>query len=191
MLIIWDTDDVLNKLMDSWLTSWQQESSNDAVKFSELTQNPPHKILGIDLETYYSSLDGFRNSAKARELKPNQSLLKWFSKYGSRHNHIALTARPLNTMSNQAWWIYNNFGQWIHTVAVVPALRDSKSKQRLKNKTQYIQWLGKGDIFVDDNAENVAEVAKLGLKTFLFPQPWNENNQSEAEFIEEFTMELQ
>ena len=191
MIIIWDIDDVLNNLMDSWLSAWQLETNNDATKFSELTQNPPLKILSIDLETYYRSLDAFRNSAKARELKPNQSLLKWFREYGQHHNHIALTARPLKTMSNQAWWIYQNFGEWIHTLAVVPTLRDPKIRQRFKNKAEYLDWLNQGDIFVDDNAENVAEVARLGLKSLLFPQPWNDNNQSEADFIKEFTKELQ
>ena len=191
MVIIWDIDDVLNNLMDSWLTTWQQEPNSDAISFSELTENPLHKILGIDLETYHISLDTFRNSEKAKKLKPNRSLLKWFSEYGSRHNHIALTARPLNTMSNQAWWTYQNFGESIHTVAVVPTLRDPKTRQTFKNKAEYIGWLDKGDIFVDDNTENVAEVTKLGLKSFLFPQPWNKNRQSEAEFIEEFSKELQ
>ncbi len=191
MVIIWDIDDVLNNLMDSWLTAWQQETNNYAIKFSELTENPPHKILGIDRETYHSSLDNFRNSVKAREMKPNQALLNWFREYGSNYGHIALTARPLNTMSNQAWWIYQNFGEWTHTLAVVPSLRDPGTRQRFKNKAEYIAWLNKGDIFVDDNAENISAVAKLGLKSFLFPQPWNKNNQSEAEFIAEFTKELQ
>ena len=191
MVIIWDIDDVLNNLMDSWLTAWQQEANNYAIKFFELTENPPHKIMGIDLETYYKLLDTFRNSEKAKEMKPNQSLLNWFCKYGSHHDHIALTARPLNTMSNQAWWTYQNFGKWIHTLAVVPSLRDTANNLKFRNKAEYIAWFNKGDIFVDDNTENVKAVAKLGLNSFLFPQPWNQNNQSEAEFIEKFTKELQ
>ena len=190
MIIIWDIDDVLNHLMNSWLSDWQQETNDHSIKFTNLTENPPHNILGINLESYYESLDVFRNSEIARSQKPNQVLIEWFRKYGSLHTHIALTARPLQTMANQAWWIYHNFGQWIHTVAVVPALRDTETNQRFKNKAQYIQWLGKGDIFVDDNAENVAAVAKLGLRSFLFPQPWNKNQQSEHEFIEDLTKEL-
>lgn len=190
MIVFWDIDDVLNRLMCSWLADWQQDREDYLIKFSGLSENPPHNILGISLETYYKSLDDFRNSEKAKSQKPNPILMEWFCKHGAHHTHIALTARPLPTMANQAWWIYHNFGEWIHTVAVVPALREQKNRKRLKNKSQYIQWLGKGDIFVDDSTENVAAVAKLGLRSFLYPQPWNENRQTEAEFIKTLTKEL-
>jgi len=191
MLIIWDVDDVLNHLMRDWFFFWQNLNHNQTTKFDELHDNPPHTILEISLNEYLNSLDEFRNLEKARSLEPNQHLLQWFHQYGSHHTHIALTARPLTTMSNQAWWVYKNFGLWIHTVAVVPAARDAENPMRFKKKAQYIEWLGKGDLFVDDNHENVAAVAKLGLQTLLYPQPWNNSRQSEAELIKQLTLQTE
>lgn len=190
MLIIWDVDDVLNGLMLAWFSAWRIVNGVEELEFADLTENPPSKLLGVSPESYYQSLDHFRNSEKAKRLTPNPLLLQWFRQYGHNHTHIALTARPMSTMANQAWWLYRYFGGWIHTLGVVPPSRDQQNLGRFKNKAEYIKWLGKGDVFVDDSLMNVADVADVGIKTYLYPQPWNGNQQSEAEFVERFTEDL-
>jgi hypothetical protein len=42
-----------------------------------------------------------------------------------------------------------------------------------RSKGDYLAWLGRGDVLVDDSTENILEAASLGLKTFQPAQPWN------------------
>ena len=48
--IIWDVDDVLNDLMYSWFQEHRDLYNPDStLKYQDITQNPPHEILGITI----------------------------------------------------------------------------------------------------------------------------------------------
>jgi hypothetical protein len=192
MLILWDVDDVLNQLMKEWLKSWHQQDGvgQSHLSFDQLTDNPPHKQIGISLEEYYRSLDEFRNSLTARDLIPNRQVLHWFNQHGKGHVHIALTARPVLTMPNQAAWIYDHFGQWIQSVVTVAPARKHVDRQQhgtFETKVAYAKWLGKPSVLIDDNQENIASVKGICPFALLFPQPWNASRQKADEVLSQLT----
>ena len=49
-----------------------------------------------------------------------------------------------------------------------------------RGKGDFLRWLGKGDVFVDDTEENLKQAGELGFKTLTWPQPWNSSMQSSA-----------
>lgn len=183
MLILWDVDDVLNQLMDEWLGFWQnsQQFERRTTQIFQITKNPPNQILGISIEEYLESLDEFRNSKLGRDLSPNPKVLNWFEEFGDQYVHIALTARPKETMPTQAAWVYEHFGRWIHSVVSVNPSRPGLEypvHSVFSNKASFVQWLDKPTVLIDDSEENIRKAKKHCRKVLLFPQPWNSCTQS-------------
>jgi len=176
LTIVWDVDDVLNDLMYQWFThSWLVAHPASHCRYTDLSANPPHEDLGITREQYLASLDEFRRTARARDMHPNQEILSWFRSHGSRFRHVALTARPLESAPDVASWVLLHFGAWIRTFGVVPTRFAGHEPIYDRNKAEYLRWFRSGDIFVDDSMENIREAEELGLKTLLYPQPWNDS----------------
>lgn len=176
--IVWDVDDVLNDLMRCWLEDYKKAKGPRSIKikYEDIVQNPPHEILGITQNEYLISLDIFRNSSKAVKLAPNMHILRWLKKDGAKFRHIALTSRPRNTVSSLAAWLFQHFGDWIRTFSFIPSFREGEQVPVYDNsKTDFLRWLGKVDFFVDDSTENVISAEMAGIKSFLFPQPWNKS----------------
>lgn len=185
LTIAWDVDDVLNDLMGAWFDHWRKGRSCK-IEYGDLRDNPPSRILGISLEEYLSSLDEFRVSPRYQEMKPPVQVLDWFKGKGSMFRHIALTAVPLKASAASANWVLRNLGTWIRTFHFVPSpRRDEDIPVYDENKASFIEWLGKIDIFIDDNPENVRAADAVGTKTFLFPRPWNNGRMSVEEILGE------
>ena len=183
--IIWDVDDVLNDLMYSWFQEHRDLYNPDStLKYQDITQNPPHEILGITINEYLSSLDSFRNSEKGRNLRPTQQILDWFRKDGAKFRHVALTARPKQTIPVLADWILHHFGDWIRTLSFIPVNREGEKLPIYDEcKADFLKWLGKGDYFIDDSAENVKAAEEISITSFLFPQPWNNGRLTVEQII--------
>lgn len=173
--IVWDIDDVLNDLTKQWLDKcWLPSYPECAVKFEDLEENPPHRLLGISREEYLASLDAFRLSPEARAMLPDQYLMNWFRDNGLRFRHIALTARPRKTVSSAIDWVLRYFGEWFQTFSFVPAARpDQAPGHPDHDKADFLSWLGKADYFIDDNDGNVNAARDLGIKALLVSRPWN------------------
>ena len=182
MLIFWDVDDVLNRLMACWLKKHVPDQD-----YSAISENPPHEIIGWKREDYLSSLDAFRNSDAGQAVEVNESVLSWFQKYGKDHRHIAVTARPLETMPNQSWWVYTYFGEWIHSVVAVTVGRGLAHARQYQTKAEYIRQFSEEAIFIDDAEKNIQDVSSIGVESFLFPQPWNHNSESVDMFLGKIT----
>jgi hypothetical protein len=45
-------------------------------------------------------------------------------------------------------------------------------------KYDFLKWLGKADIVVDDNPDNVKLAGNLGIHAFMVPKPWNDSHIS-------------
>jgi len=174
LTLIWDVDDVLNDLMLQWFTrGWLQEHPECLIGYSQLSQNPPHRVLGVTREEYLASLDAFGITEAGVELTPNAQVLSWFTQYGSKFRHVALTARPLESAPKVAQWVMRHFGAWVRCFGVVPTRSGRDVPIYDRSKGEYLQWLNCGGVLVDDSAENISQAASLGMKTLLFPQPWN------------------
>lgn len=175
MTIVWDVDDVLNSLTRDWLTQeWLPAHPECRLGYSDLTENPPHQILGVEKNVFLQSLDKYRFSAHARDTAPVAAVYDWFREHGPRCSHIALTARPLATIPPLSSWLFQHFGPWIRAFGFVPSPRpDDRSPRYHAAKQDWLKWISAGDIFVDDNSDNIQQAAALGLKTILIPQPWN------------------
>ena len=173
--IVWDRDDVLNDLMRCWLERWWKPAHPECkVCYEDLTENPPHRILGVSLEKYLASLDEFRLSDQAAMVEPDPEVLAWFKRYGHLHRHMVLSATSLETAPAAAAWTFRHFGAWIRSFHLIPALRDNQPiPQYDADKGAYLHWLGKGDVLVDDSPINLESARRYGTTGVLVPRPWN------------------
>jgi FMN phosphatase YigB (HAD superfamily) len=172
--IVWDVDDVLNEFTRLWFEKALKSQHKFNLLFEDIRENPPTKILRMKEQEYFRSIDRFRVSEEARNMSPNPYVLGWFKQHGHKFEHIALSSRPLSTIPALSEWIFRFYGSWIRTFGYVPSRKDVLGSTNIKkNKHGYLKWLGKGDIFIDDNTDNVLTVESLGIETILFPQPWN------------------
>lgn len=171
---MWDIDDVLNDLMRTWFTEdWLRGHPECRLTYSDLVENPPHRVLGISKDEYLASLDAFRLSEKARSMQPNSSILVWLQCYGARHRHMALTARPLESIPYLAEWLFRHFGNYLRNFGVVPTRLHNGAPRYDSDKGDYLRWFGKADCLIDDSEGNIAAAQGLGIGGVLYPQPWN------------------
>ena len=176
-VVVWDVDDVLNELMREWFEDWWRPRNPACTRgYGDISANPPHGVLGISEAAYLASLDEFRE-ARFAALKPHPEVLTWFTEHGHRAHHVALSAPPEAFAHASASWVIRTFGQWIRTYAFVPARR-GRADVADPNvaKRDYLKWLGHGDVFLDDRADNVEGVRALGLKGIVLPQPWSSSS---------------
>jgi 5'(3')-deoxyribonucleotidase len=181
--IVWDVDDVLNDLMKEWFGRFRLDHPSCLVSFEDLIENPPHHILGIAFDDYINSLDNFR-SQYFMSLTPNPEILNWFRKYGILYRHIALTAAPLATANESSRWVMKHFGVWIRTFHFLPSLRSGENLPIYdQSKIDFLKWLNKGDVIIDDNINNLRGSRDASLNTILWPRPWNSSRQSISEIL--------
>jgi hypothetical protein len=173
--IVWDIDDVLNDCMKTWLEKyWLPSHPGCSLKYENLTENPPHRLLGVKKEEYLDSLDRFRLSSEAQQMVPDAYLINWFRENGIRFRHIALTARPRKTVFSAIDWVQRYYGEWFQTFSYVPAERPGEPPGHPdRSKEDFLMWLEKADYFIDDHPGNVAAAKKLGIMAFLVAHPWN------------------
>jgi len=175
--IVWDVDDVLNDLTRVWFEHWLSMHPQCLVQYEALSENPPHALLGISLDSYLASLDTFRLSAAGQQLPPNPEVIAWFREYGHRFRHIALTAVPLLSASHQAQWVIHHYGNWIRSFNFVPSKRQNYPALEYDcTKADYLRWWGRADILVEDNAANAKAAYQLGIEVLLMPRPWNQSS---------------
>lgn len=155
---------------------WLIEHPQCLLRYDQISENPPHRLLAVTKEEYLNSLDEFRLSGRYRKIQPTPEIKKWFLRYGKFFRHIALTAVPVKTAYVSAEWVFVHFGIWIRTFHFVPSLRKGqKIPQYDKNKKDFLKWMDRVDIFIDDNEANLRQCEELGIKCVLFPRPWNKS----------------
>ncbi|EKD58291.1 MAG: hypothetical protein ACD_56C00156G0004 [uncultured bacterium] len=188
--IVWDLDDVLNELTKAWFIGFRRSHPKAKdLDYSGLKKNPPHDVLGISHDDFLRSLDDFRRSPEGKNLLPNAEIHQWLEKHGSEFQHIVLTATPAFNASQASFWVFTHFGKWIRFFGYVPSPRkDDQFPVYFSSKGDYLKWLGHGDLFVDDSKQNLQFAEGAGIKTLLFPQPWND---SPFESISPFLKELE
>jgi hypothetical protein len=186
LTIIWDVDDVLNELLRVWFeTAWLVEHPECRLRYDDLYDNPPHRVLGTTLDEYLNSLDEFR-CRRMNTLQPLHEAQGWFQNHGARYRHLALSAVPLGCASSSAAWVVRHFGRWIRGFHFVPSSRPGELLPTYDgNKQDFLQWWGKGDVLVDDRPEVTEAAGALGMKTLLMPQPWNQNRNTAAEVFQQ------
>jgi phosphoglycolate phosphatase-like HAD superfamily hydrolase len=188
LTIVWDIDDVLNDLMRSWFTqAWLPTHSGCLLAYSEITENPPVNVLGISRSEYLESLDVFRVSELAQRMQPNPHVLDWLQSYGSEYRHVALTARPLQSAPHAAEWLFRHFGAYMRTFGIVPTRLAASEPSYDRDKAEFLRWLGKADVLVDDSEENIIAAEKLGVCGVLYPQAWNGCRQTVQEVLQSIT----
>jgi hypothetical protein len=178
--IVWDVDDVLNDLTRVWFErAWLPAHPACTLNYEELKENPPHRLLGVPLSDYLTSLDAFRLSEAGQDLTPVAEVLAWFRQFGGGFRHLALTGTPMVSAAHSAAWVVRHFGEWIRSFHFVPALRGEAVTVPIeRSKADFLRWLGRADAVVDDNAATVEAARALGIWTLLMPRPWNRSGQS-------------
>jgi FMN phosphatase YigB (HAD superfamily) len=187
LTIAWDVDDILNDLMRFWLSDkWLLEHPDCKVSFKQLTENTPERIIKSTLEEYRLSLDSFRLSGAYTRLEPNPEVLAWFRESGYKARHIALTAVSVKAAYISADWVLKNFGKWIRTFHFIPSLRaDEAAPEYDQSKADYLKWLNKVDVLVEDSEDNILQAKDLGIRGILVGKPWNKGNLSVKEALTE------
>jgi hypothetical protein len=190
--IAWDVDDTLNNFTQVWFNDWWHlDKKSLDLNYSQLTENPPNHLLGISEAAYLASLDAFRSSELAGAISPNSQILDWFQRYGEKSRHLALTATPLNAAPYSAAWVLKHFGKWIRSYNVIPSKREGDPLQvHDQNKTEFLDWLGKVDILVEDNEANLISAQRAGYLTIGIPQPWNNVRNSLEDILAQLTTYL-
>jgi hypothetical protein len=85
-----------------------------------------------------------------------------------------------------------NFGRWIRSFNFVPSLRTAERIPGYdSSKADYLKWLNKINLLVEDNEENVRGAQELGIKCILIKKPWNKNGRPLKESLEEITKLLE
>ena len=187
LTIAWDVDDVLNDLMKNWLEKWWNPGNADrAFNYEDLTKNPPHQLLGVELSDYLKSLDAYRMSGYYAQLQPKKEVLSWFKKQGYHYRHMALTAVPRIAASISSSWVFEHFGEWIRTFHFVPSFRPEDVLASYEStKSAYLEWLDRADIFIDDHEGNVQGVIKSKkIKCYTVSRPWSQSGISIGAILE-------
>lgn len=187
LTIAWDVDDVLNDLMRSWLTAWKQDHPECQADYSEITENPPDRVLGITRREYLESLDAFRISQDAAAMKPNPVIVKWMNNFGTGYRHVALTARPLASTAEASDWVFRHFGVYIRSFGVVPVRLPSGLPLYDADKGDFLRWAGNVDVLIDDSEQNLRDAERAGVRGILYPQPWNHSGHTVQEALESLT----
>lgn len=146
---------------------------------------PAEHCSRVPRSEYLASMDRFRRTEQGCNLTPNPQVLGWFREEGSHFRHIALTARPLETAPDVAHWVMRHFGAWIRCFGVVPTRLGKGLPVYDRSKGDYLTWLGRGDVLVDDSTENILEAASLGLRTLQAAQPWNNSTLTIPALLQE------
>ncbi len=182
--LVWDVDDVLNDLTRAWLEDWSSVAGAVPPAYDRLVGNPPHELLGMSRKNFLASLDDFRLCGKAAKLPPLPPTFDWFCLHGEKCRNIALTAAPLCAAPVSAQWVMNHFGKWIRSFNIVPSHREGDGPGRYwSSKSEFLAWWGKCDMLIDDCEENIAGAKALGIRTLLFPRPWNSSHLSTSETL--------
>ena len=190
--IVWDVDDVLNELMYYWFEEcYKNEYSDLTHTFNDLYENPPYYILKMSKDDYLTSLDKYRISDNGRNLSPNKNVLAWFHKNGYKYRHIALTSRSRKTVPILSEWLFRHYGDWIRTMSFIPAKRHGEKIPAYDSKkADFLMWLGKIDLFIDDSEENVNMAEKIGVNSLLYPRPWNSSSLTVDQFLNQISILL-
>jgi len=185
--IAWDVDDILNDLMYCWLVNkWLPEHPGCKVSFEQITQNTPERIINSTKEEYQLSLDSFRLSPAYLKMSPEPEVLAWFQRHGDKARHIALTAVPVKAAHVSADWVMKNFGKWIRSFHFIPSPRmGEQAIEYDRSKADYLKWLNKVDILVEDSEQNMWGAQESGIRGVLVAKPWNKNGLSITDALKE------
>lgn len=184
MTIVWDVDDVLNDLMRAWFTeAWRPSHPECALSYNDIVENPPDRVLGVAKEAYLESLDCFRVSQQASQMSPNSAILDWLGRHGARCRHLALTARPIQSVPHAAEWVFRHFGAYVRAFGVVPSRLQAGSPVYDRTKAEFLAWFSGAAVLVDDSPENITAAEAVGVTGILYPRPWNRGADTAAEVL--------
>jgi hypothetical protein len=187
--IAWDVDDVLNECMRTWFEqTWLPAHPGCTATYQQIVENPPSRILGCTTTEYLDSLDEFRQTEAARQMQPIPQVMQWFTQYGSRFRHVAISAVPLSAAHLSAAWVIRHFGLWIRAFHFIPSPREANPTPVYdRSKGEALRQWGTIDAFIDDNPDNLASAERFGIRTFCFPRPWNRGTSSLPQILDDLT----
>ena len=185
--IAWDIDDVLNDLMRVWFEEFWKPSHPDCkLSYQDLKENMPHELLNVKQEEYLASLDDFRFSGRYAKLEPNSDIKDWFIAHGHKCRHFALTRVPVAVAHVSAGWLMKNFGNWIRSFHFIPSYRAGENPAMYdENKGAYLHYFGKADLLIDDTLENIEAAEKAGVRSLVYPRPWNRSKMTIDQLLDE------
>ena len=190
-LLIWDIDDVLNTLMQQYVACGLPENAKK-LSYDELTENPPHRLLGISKEDYLFSLDRVR-AGRFYDLPPRPEVMAFFDECGHLFDHIVLSAVPVRFMEKSSAWVLHYFGEWIQSCLFIPSHRPDRNvkSQLFASKAEAVKFFGSWAVLIDDSVKNVEETLFSGGRAVYFPAPWNRERNTSIDMFLKSLKELE
>lgn len=190
-VVLWDIDDVLNKLTSELIAARGIALRSVSSPFGDVTAW--FSAQGIDKDDYLNSLDEFRRFEYCR-LSPNKDLIPLMVQVLERGaSNLALSSCPTPFFSQVSEWVMRHFGPWLSGVNFVPSQRPGVlSGSNLATKHDFVSLLKGPSLLIDDSLDNLAGLnpPQSGL---LYPQPWNSttlNQDGTTNFEKDFCKEL-
>lgn len=85
-----------------------------------------------------------------------------------------MTGTSFQSAPLSAKWVLNHFGKWIRGFHFIPASRPNQVLPEYDiDKIDWLKWINKADILVEDSLSIIEAAEKLGIQGILFPCPWN------------------
>ena len=190
-LLIWDVDDVLNSLMQYYAENGIPVNARK-LTYEALTENPPHKLLGISKEEYLSSLDYIRSGSFYNQ-PPRPEIMAFFDECGHKFDHIILSAVPVRFMEKSSAWVLHYFGEWIQSCLFIPSHRPDRNvkSQLFASKAEAVKFFGSRAVLIDDSVKNVEDTLFSGGRAVYFPAPWNRERNTSIDMFLKSLKELE
>lgn len=163
---------------------WMSRHNNTNISYEQLTENPPHRLLGVSRNEYLQSLDEFRLSETAANLLPEPEVLDWFRQHGDHYQHAVVTATSVTTAHVSAEWTFKHFGRWVRSFHLVPSARSGDQiEDCLNSKASFVKDLGVSAALVDDSEDTILQLDGTKISGVIFPRPWNKRRGSVLEAL--------
>lgn len=128
------------------------------VMYHDLCSWDLEQVLDIDEKTMANTWEKIMDSDLLRHAPPVKGAIEGLSAL-SKHEIWIVTSRSISTQNLTSSWLQNNKVSYNYLVF------DRRGDKHLVGPTF--------DVFVEDFVEEAYSIAKAGISTILFDQPWN------------------
>lgn len=151
-----DIDDVMGDFVPEFI-KWTGKDVN----IENITSYDMSKAYGITSNTMWKWITQFYKTHQFANLPTLPSSVDSLSSL-PQHTFIAITARPINTLSITQAWLAMNFS-YVNLPFVFVGVKD---KGLLAQQEQL-------ELLIDDGLHNIASMNKRNLPAILVDKPWN------------------
>lgn len=164
-----DIDQVLADTLETYL-KFHNQKHNSNFKIEDCYSLNWWDVFGISEEQFVKDYDEFCETGVAQNIKPVKGSQEAIKMLRSKHDLIAITARPKSIAKNTKEWINKHYPEIFSEIYFT---RDKTLGDESMPKYQVCHNIG-ANILVDDSLEYAEDCALNNIKVYLFDWPWNQ-----------------